>query len=592
MPSPTSSNPSILIIGAGPTGLTLACELARRGVDFRIIDKNSGPSAHSKALGVLPRTLELFERLDIADKMLQRGRRLHALNAYAGGKRFAHLDLQGLKTPYPFVLSLPQSETEQLLVERLHALGVAVEWQLEFTQIELNDPVKRNDPGAAVTLRSADGAEETVAAQWVVACDGAHSRVREALPFSFGGFRYGETFSLADVTLEWSAAPDEVHAFLSDGGPLAVIPLPEANAYRLVVGESRSEEPDSDADGQSPQAELASAPTVADFERWLDQRIPQAHGFEVKLGECRWLSRFRISRRLASPYRLGGVLLAGDAAHIHSPVGGQGMNSGIQDAMNLGWKLALVATGVSPQGLLESYEAERRPAAEAILRGTDRATKLVTLRFAPFRHARDLLASFVLRLEGVRRKLTLALSQLNVDYAGSPIVGEDRLAYACEETDDEETDQALSHRAWLEFEHGPRPGAQAPDAALGEANPPGRRHLRQLLHGPESVLLLFPGKAPGEQIERKLASIYQQVEDSFAEQVMTYILAPGKVCGEAFSQIPTAVCDEQGAALQAYGASAECLYLIRPDGHIGYCCQPADAEKLLRYLRTLFCASG
>src|SRR4030095_8331631 len=323
-----------LVVGAGPVGLTMPNELARHGVRCRIIDRAAERSQTSRALAIFPRTLEAFETMGLADRFVAQGLRLHGLSLHHGQEEIAQIDLTSVASPFPFALGLPQSETERLLGENLCSLGIEVERGVELTGLtQTSDAVR-------AVLRRSDGREESVETPWLIGCDGAHSATRHILGMDFEGAQYDESFILADVQLESTLARDRVHLFLGEDGVLGVIPFAQ-NRWRIVANIP----PESRRDQSLPDL------TLPEVQALLDRRTVPGLQASVPV----WLARFHISHRKVRQFRQLRVFLAGDAAHIHSPAGGQGMNTGIQDAFNLGWKLALVVRGNALARLLASY---------------------------------------------------------------------------------------------------------------------------------------------------------------------------------------------------------------------------------------------
>jgi 2-polyprenyl-6-methoxyphenol hydroxylase-like FAD-dependent oxidoreductase len=374
------AEPQVLIVGAGPTGLALALSLARNGVACRVIDRNAAPAPHSRALAIMPRTLELLFLFGLAPAFLARGKPVRGIEAHDRNGKLAAASSREIDSAYPYLLSLEQSETERLLAEAVAAAGVSVERGVELLQFEAL--------GERVTagLRRLDGATETASTAWLVGYDGAHSTIRHALKLPFEGVAYPDDLRLIDVTLSGLAPADRVQVFLRDDGPLAAIPLPGENRWRLI--------------GIVPpgfDAPEASA-------EWFAGRL-HAVARDARIEAAEWILRFTIHRRIVPAYRHGRVFLAGDAAHIHSPTGGQGMNTGLQDAFNLGWKLAAVIHGAAPDALLDTYDSERRQVAARVLRLTDLATRRVTARGPVVRALRRLFAPIVLGLPIVRRRL-------------------------------------------------------------------------------------------------------------------------------------------------------------------------------------------
>jgi 2-polyprenyl-6-methoxyphenol hydroxylase-like FAD-dependent oxidoreductase len=355
---------AILVVGAGPTGLMTAGELARLGVPCRVIDKAAAPSQTSKALAVQARTLEYFERIGLADAAAAAGRKVHGANVFSGGRRIVHLTFDDISSRYPFALIFPQSGTERLLTDHLSHLGVEVERNAELVSL-----AQGAEGVEAVVRRTDRGTEERVRAPWLIGCDGAHSAARHLLGVPFSGRAFEEAFSLADVRLESDLPADEVTIYLCKGDILGFFPMAAPGQFRAVIAHGR---------GTAPPG----APTLDEFQRAIDAFGPRG----ARVSDPAWTSRFRISQRQVAAYRRGRSFLVGDAAHIHSPLGGQGMNTGIQDACNLAWKLALVSGGRARDGLLDSYHA-------ALLRVTGALSRVVLWRNPAAAGARDAAAA-------------------------------------------------------------------------------------------------------------------------------------------------------------------------------------------------------
>ncbi|MBX6312998.1 MAG: FAD-dependent monooxygenase [Isosphaeraceae bacterium] len=560
MATSTSDGGGALIVGAGPVGLALACDLYRHGVPCRIIDQNEGPTPlrESRALGIHARTLEVLKDLGVVDRFLKAGRRLYGLSAYADGRKVFHLslDLEGTETAYPFVLALPQSETERLLIEHLEGYGGTVERRTRLIGLS------QDERGVTAILAGPAGVEEAVPAAWLIGCDGARSEVRKALGLAFEGSEYEELFLLADLGVDWSLPDDEVAAILTPNGPLLTIPLPEPRRWRLV-GTAEvlgTEDPEQ---------------IVPRFRTLVTDLV--APGATVE--DPSWISAFRIHRRIVDRYREGHCFVAGDAAHIHSPAGGQGMNTGIQDAYNLAWKLGLVHAGAAPESLLDSYDAERRPVAQAVLKGTDRLTRIVTLRSEVAQHLRNALLSLLTEFDFFHQKAAQGLSELAVGYRHSPIVAEDRASLW----------QSLlpigpgpGLRDYLDFGAAPHPGDRVPDVACA-----GER-LSDVLKGTKHTLLVFDGAARAPGGSDRIAAVGDLVHDRHAARIRPYLVIHAPARPEELRWGGDVLLDPDGDLHRRFGAAAECLYLIRPDGYVGYRSQPVDAEKLRTYLGRLF----
>jgi 2-polyprenyl-6-methoxyphenol hydroxylase-like FAD-dependent oxidoreductase len=350
-------SPDVLIAGAGPTGLVLALWLTQQGVKVRIIDKSTGPGTTSRAMAVQARTLELYRQLDLADAAVAAGYQSLAVNLWVKNKRKAHVSLDeagaGI-SPYPFILIYPQDHHERLLAGRLEALGVRVERQTELVGFE--------DKGDKVIarLRMPSGEEETCKAQYLAGCDGARSTLRREMGAGFEGGTYSQVFYVADVKVSGLVPADETHIALDSADFVAVLAYGRNGQSRLI-GMVRGE-----------RAERAETLTFDDVGhqaiRNLGLQVDQVH----------WFSTYRVHHRVTSSFRQGRAFLLGDAAHIHSPAGGQGMNTGIGDAINLAWKLAATVRGGAPDRLLDSYQAERLVFARKLVETTDRVFSFAT----------------------------------------------------------------------------------------------------------------------------------------------------------------------------------------------------------------------
>ncbi len=559
----------VLIVGAGPVGLAAACNLRRHGVNIRIVDQHDGPSAQSKALAIHARTLELLEKLNIAHELVSEGRRLDALNVYHQRRKIMRLDVAELDSPYPFVLSLPQSETERVLIERLRDLGTDVAWGVRFRDFV------QTDDRVHVALEDRDGRPLACDCNWLIGCDGAHSAVRTSLGLDFDGISFSERFGLADVTITEPLSPHEAQLFLADDGPAAIFPLPEPETYRLIGAI-----PLNGHDGR-PHLEMQ----LSDWQRLVADRS----GLELELRDPTWMTSFTIRQSIVQHYRRGRAFLAGDAAHIHSPVGGQGMNLGIHDAINLSWKLALVCRGDAPAALLDSYEAERRPIGRRVLRATQWLTRAVTLHGRMITSMRDGLLEALTQSHAVRERAVAALSMIDVAYPRSRIVGQTRPSlWHCLASFDE----GCSLAEYNAFAHGPPPGARAPDVSLTDGNDSrGKpRRLFDLLDSPGHVLLVFEGTQSGplptywyEEIERTADFAGPPIDVAFIAQ---------RDClpesSSSSRNASTCVIDHTGDAHRRYGALGRCLYLIRPDGYVAWRSLPIDLDQLTEYLDQIF----
>jgi 2-polyprenyl-6-methoxyphenol hydroxylase-like FAD-dependent oxidoreductase len=391
----------VLIVGAGPVGMTLASELARYRVPVRIVDKAAQRTDKSKALVLWSRTLELLDRGGGSAPFVDAGVKAEAFNFNAVNKVIGRASMARVQSPYPFGLMLPQSETERLLEERLLGFGVAVERERELVEF------KNNAGGVEAGLRHADGRRETAAADWLIGCDGAHSTVRHGLGASFAGETLDSDWILADVRLRGYPFPDNENAvYWHREGIFVIFPI-SPGRFRVV------------ADLPPSGVEHPPAPTLEQVQAVINRRGP----IGLTAFDPIWLTAFRINSRKVSRYRWGRVFLAGDAAHVHSPAGGQGMNTGMQDAFNLAWKLALVVRGTCDEPLLDSYSPERSKVGDAVLKATERLTRVGTLRNPLAQTVRDLAGHVMLGLAPFQHALADTITEVSLGYPDSPLNG-------------------------------------------------------------------------------------------------------------------------------------------------------------------------
>ena len=394
----------VLIIGAGPTGLVLAIWLTKQKVKVRIIDKSAGPGDSSRAMAVQARTLELYEQVDLSEKVVNAGHQNPSINLWAKGVRRASLsfgDAGRDVTPYPFILVYPQDEHERLLIDQLTALGIDVERETEL--------IKMDDDGQKITawLRLPDGREEMCETQFLAGCDGAGSTVRHQLGIGFPGGTYNKIFYVADVELTGLEPADEVHVALDSDDFVAVLAYGKSGKRRLI-GTVRADKI------------IDNKPLT--FE---DVSHHALHNLKATVKSVNWFSTYRVHHRVAEQFSKGHVFLLGDAAHVHSPAGGQGMNTGILDAINLAWKLAAVIRTHAPESLLESYELERLSFARKLVSTTDRMFSLMTKEGSvatQFKmHVLPLFASLIYSFGSTRSALFRIISQTMLEYHHSPL---------------------------------------------------------------------------------------------------------------------------------------------------------------------------
>ena len=509
--------------------------------------KLPGIIPYARATGIHSRTLEIFDQLGIVDEVLARGQKILGMNQYANGKRFQHIRFAAVDSPYPFAIALEQWHTEKALEGLLTRLGVEVQRETEL--VDLSDLVD----GVRATLRRADGSKEVVETPWLVACDGAHSTVRHLNHQHFPGEADPLQYALGDVVVEPLLEQDEVFFFLTEGGALMVFPLPDGR--KLVMVDVAQEH-----DGRW------ATPPFEELEALVDERTER----RLRVRDPRWLSYFRIHYRVARRYAHGRTLLAGDAVHVNSPLGGLGMNTGIQDAYNLAWKLALVARGRAPDALLESYEKERRAVAEDMVA----TTRAMTDQVEDFRHLsraeRERLSLHVRVSEPDRMNSAEHREELDLDYRKSPIC----------------TDHRARALVGTPPCNGPRAGAQARDVAPLFVRDR-RVTLFGLLRGPRHALLLFAGVSSAIDARARLDALATEVARRHGDLIDVYLVDAGREPESA--PTGTSLIHDRNQELQRrYGAQRDCLYLIRPDGYIGFRSEPAELSVLRRYLDRVF----
>jgi 2-polyprenyl-6-methoxyphenol hydroxylase-like FAD-dependent oxidoreductase len=500
----------VLVVGAGPTGLVLAADLLARGISTRIIDKGDGASLETRAIAVHARALEVLDHMGLAERFVDHGQAVRWFTFYTDGKPRVSLDLARNGTRFPFMLDIPQHQTETLLRARVAELGGVIEQRTELTALA-------DEPGGVTaTVQGADGQPRQIRAGYAVGCDGAHSRVRHELGLPFRGHPYPQDWLLADVRLDWARPENEVHAFFrADGTPLICFPM-RGHRWRLVVPFAGDRPP--------------GPPDLAEIQQLVGQRAPEP----VIASEPTWLASFNCHRRSTDVYRRGHVLLAGDAVHIHTPAGGQGMNTGITDAQNLGWKLALVADGRAPDPLLDTYGAERQPVAEQVLGLTHALVRFGTMAHPAKRALRDAIIPAAFGAGPVHRRAVRRLTQVSVAYPASSLTRADR------------------------GRGRPRPGQRVPDIEVLTAEGPST--LFTVLRGGRHVIVVR-GPAPDSPPANPALDPYRDLVE-----VVTW----GSADARAFR-----------------GTRPGSVLLVRPDGYLAARARPDKLEAVLGYLQEL-----
>jgi 2-polyprenyl-6-methoxyphenol hydroxylase-like FAD-dependent oxidoreductase len=506
----------VLVVGAGPTGLMLANQLVRRGVRVMIIDRHAGPALQTRALGVQARTLEIYQKLGIVGRALELGKVGLGANIWAQGRKMAHVLLGEAGksvTPYPYILILGQDDNERIMGEKLRDLGVSVVWNTELVGLA-QEPDR-----VTATLKTPDGSERTITAAWVGGCDGARSTVRTVNGITFPGAPYEHVFFVADTEVTGSMVPDEVNVYLWREGFHLLFPMRGKDHWRVV--------------GILP-------PELRRDDVTFDEVIPSVRneaGAGLSFKTCTWFSTYRISHRAAVRFRDRRCFLLGDAAHIHSPVGAQGMNTGLQDAYNLAWKLALVVKGQADAALLGSYEEERIPVARRLLNTTDRAFRLVVSDnwFAGLMRTKILarIAAFAMSIERIQKIAFGVVSQTGINYRSASL---------------SKTLSGLSDTA-------PRAGDRFP-------------WLRLKLR-------------PDGPVE----DLFETLDDTHFNLIA---IGQPSVSDVGFGDLLRAhvVPDDPAnhAELKRKQIPRPSFYLLRPDGHVGLCGARLDAADVRRYV--------
>ncbi len=549
---------SALVVGAGPIGLTMALALTLRGIKCRIIDKSPVASDKSKALGIHARTLELLETMGIVDDFLAVGHKVHATNICNGETTLVHLCFDEMEGHYPYALMVPQSVSEKLLTEQLEKHSIKIERELELTNFT------QDQDSVTATLKRADGSTEEVKANWLLGCDGAHSTIRHILGFKFDGATYDEAFATADCYINWDKPEDELFGFVCDEGSAFFFPLGNKR-YRIV------------ADGPMPKT---GAPLLLEeMQALIDKRVPG----NFTLSNPNWLTWFTISRRSVSEYRNGRVFISGDAAHIHSPMMGQGMNTGMHDALNLAWKLELVEKGEAKSDLLDTYQSERHPVGQSLLKNTDAVTKVVTLRNHIGQEVRNRLMPLLASHDVVKQRAWRTLSMLGVNYRSSPLVGEYRASLS----------HAMNHpisnlNAWFDFSHGPSAGDRAPDGALHKEGTDEPVRLFEQFRNIAHNLVFFVGLHDDEESFSTIDKTIEEIEENYGEFIKCHVVVSNPDEATKLKSTDSILIDKDGALHHRYGAAHSCLYLIRPDGYVGFRSQPIEIERLQKHLDKIF----
>jgi 2-polyprenyl-6-methoxyphenol hydroxylase-like FAD-dependent oxidoreductase len=534
------SETEVFIVGAGPSGLVAGLQLAAWGVDFRIIDSKETFSENSRAVGIQPRSLEIFEQMGLVADFLAKGRKAVGVDFHTG-RRVVEINLFSAgegRTAYPFLLLLEQGETEKIFHSRLLAEGHEVEWGTEVIGVEVQEDT------ALLTLKKKNG-EETVRTRWLIAADGAKSFVRHAMGIPFAGSTYEQRYAVVDVkSVEGKADRNHLNLNLNRAGFILLLPLSRTNSYRLIT----TFPPFFEDGGRDPGFE--------DIQRHVAGLFPGG----LHIAEPRWYSNFRIHSRRVGRFQHGPVFFVGDAAHVHSPVGAQGMNTGIQDSYNLAWKLAMVIKGFQPAAILESYNQERSPVAQALLNTTDRVFRLINRRgwfFGIFRtNVYPDLIKLLSSLPAARSRLFEAVSQLGIRYSEGLLVADGGEGFPSK---------------------APRPGERLPYFS------PHRDFEKwssyTLFNYRRYHLLMFvKGREVDAAVETKRA-----VEREFDGFLAGHVISLQDEISSSFGDLR---CDTE--TFDTFRSKSPASYIVRPDTYVALRRNSADSKTIQRILRSYF----
>ena len=503
----------VLIIGAGPTGLVAASELARHNISCKIIDKLGSPLDKSRAVGIHARTLELFEKMGIVDQFLKKGKKVQKVGSIVKGKVKAsfQIDLENLTTNYPYFWFLEQYDTEKILTKHLESYGISVERNVELKGFTYLDK----------KIISNLSTGESITSSYILGCDGANSRVREVMDVSFEGGDYSDLFLLADVKADWPYENNQVWICPSPKGVLVRFPLNDGELSRFIIV------------GQICKEFTKEKPlTLQEFNCIADE-ILSGH---LNMKECAWITPFYLKHRCVASYKKGNAFLLGDAAHVHSPVGGQGMNTGIQDACNLAWKLSYVIKNQIPENILETYQEERLPVGKTLLKTTDRVFSFISSLNPFLRRARCFMIPFfmknIVKIPFIYKNIIPSMMMLKTHYKSSSL-------------------SKMSDKSLISA------GERAPDGTLSKG-----KRLFELMNDEMFHLFVFSTK---EKLKKTLPSIIS----------VHYF---SKDIAQSYAHF-----DSKGEIHLLYKAKVGTIYLIRPDGYIAFSGSVNDLEVVLGY---------
>jgi 3-(3-hydroxy-phenyl)propionate hydroxylase len=549
----TETTADVLILGAGPVGLTLANELARRRVKPIIVDKALSIREVSKALILHVRTQEALSRVGILNQARDEAQPLTEVVVNAYGKFVGSWDLDDIDSPFPHPLILGQNRTQHLLLEALEKRDVSVAWNSEAVALEAGTDHAR------ATIKGVSSGERRIQARYVVGCEGSNSLVRKTAGFSFEGERYtGEQFIQADCRVRWALPKGRSYLFLTSVGYLMMIEMPQG-VVRIFISL-----PDGESAGSAEAASQLGAVESMSEQPKLEEvahHLTRLSGFPCELSDPIWLARYRTSHRYADRFQTGPLFVAGDAGHVHVPIGGQGMNTGIQDAFNLGWKLAGVVKGELHETVLESYNAERHPVAEGLIRGTDFAYRGILHPSEMRQRAARMIGPFLIRNARVHGFMRETLEELSIAYPKSAL------------------------NLDLDGAKGPAPGERMLDAPLVRAADQTTTSIWAEAPTDAWTLLIFAGTAPDTV---RLHDLATDVWRHYGARIRPVVITPSATVPAALAASDTLLVDVLTRAHDRYGVHGSACYLLRPDTVVAVRAPIADWDRVNQHLQSIF----
>jgi len=535
-----------LVVGAGPTGLAMATDLIRHGLRVRQIDTAKVPTDLSKAVVMMPRTLEEFHIRKLSRRALQLGVKVHTFSAFSNGQIIFHAEYKAVPSRYNYLVNIPQADTEMILREELAHLGGKIEWQTSL------EDFKDTGDGVDVTIKGPDGQVTTERVSYLLGCDGAHSVVRHKLNLEFEGSAYSGSWMLADIAIDWKMRDGHGYSFFCDDGLLAVFQMP-GDRYRIYVL-------------QTDNYILNRQPTLEDLQEAVDRIAPGV----CKLSAPHWTSEFHCHHRRVKNYRKGRVFVAGDAAHIHSPESGLGMNTGMQDSFNLAWKLAYVHKGICPPCLLDSYNSERSYVGEQVVALSD-ATHKMWAQFSWLgKWTREPLWRYFSNYYAHHHERMEEGLQIRIKYKPSNYV----VHHSSHETVRDNNFEITA-------------GGRALD---GELQMPGNKepvYLYDRLDPKRHHLIIFAGHPMTKEVRDVIRDLAEQTEPlrEYLHLILILPLQHGKI----YERFPGDVLLDPDMHFHfRYGSQRGALYVVRPDGYIGFASHPIRPEQLHEYLYRTF----